>query len=86
MEYYLICVICGELMQRYNLKNAMSSIWGFIFQLFLFLKAYFQNILASDGIREGVRILLFGKGRSYSVLSIQKLLLRPNHVKKILYL
>ena len=41
-------------MQRYHLGNALSSIWGNIFQLFLFLKAYFQNILASGGVCEGV--------------------------------
>ena len=40
----------------------MSSILEFIFQLFLFLKADFQNILASDGIREGVWIFVIWKG------------------------
>ena len=68
-----ICVICGEQMQRYNPQNALSSIWGDFFQLFWFLKADFQNILASRGIREGMFVWAIGKGEKllstqYSVL------------------
>ena len=51
----------------------MSSIWGIISGLFPLPKADFQNILASEGIREGEAILA-SSGR-YSVLSNQQDLL-----------
>ena len=49
----------------------MSSIEGDIFYAFSFPKAYFQNIKASEGIREGEWISVSWGVRSYSVLSIQ---------------
>ena len=77
-----------SLRQRYNPQNAMSSIWGIISGLFPLPKADLQNILASEGIREGEAVL-DSSGR-YSVLSNQQDLLHVPYprcfVKKFLYL
>ena len=51
----------------------MSSIWGIISGLFPLPKADFQNILASEGIREGEAI--WASSGRYSVLSNQQDLL-----------
>ena len=64
-----ICVIRGEQIQRYNPENALSSIWGDFFQQFGFLKADFQNILASGGIREGMCV--WGIEEGEKILSTQ---------------
>ena len=79
---------CVLYLQRYNFKNVMSNILGLIPQLFLFLKAYFQNILACDGIREGVWMSFvlrrFGEHLFFDILQTIFFLQKKSSAKKML--
>ena len=50
---YSVSSVVNSTMQRYNLRNAKSSIWGDAFVRFLSVKAIFQNLLAMCVNREG---------------------------------